>query len=247
MKRVELLVEGKRISILKASDFPIFYIHGSGCDATLWIKQLEELGGFAIDLPNHGESDELEVESVEDYARIVAEVVDRTSGSGLIAGHSLGGAIAQMVYLKHRKVVKALILISTGARLRVLPKILEGLENNPSETARFISEMAFASREYVEDFSKLFADRAKILLEDLKICDRFDLLEDFKAGKIRFDVPTIAIVGEKDMLTPVKYSQFFSNFGARVAVIENAGHMVMLEKPKELNEIIRNFLSELRL
>ncbi len=245
MERVQLFIQNKGISILKASDLPLFYIHGSGCDATLWLKQLEELGGFAIDLPNHGKSDEFKIESVEDYAEIISEVIKEISGSGIIAGHSLGGAIAQMLYLKHKNVVRALILIGTGARLRVLPKILEGLEKTPLETARFVAEMAFADKRFVDEFSKLFAERAKILHRDLKICDKFDLLEDFKSGKIKFEVPTVAIVGDKDLLTPVKYSQFFTNYGAKLVVVENAGHMVMLEKPEKLNEVIKSFLKEL--
>ncbi|MEM4503258.1 MAG: alpha/beta hydrolase, partial [Archaeoglobaceae archaeon] len=81
-------------------------------------------------------------------------------------------------------------------------------------------------------------------LKDLSLCDKFDLLEDFKSGKIKFDVPTIAIVGENDLLTPVKYSKFFANFGAELAVVENSGHMVMLENPKKLNETLKGFLKK---
>lgn len=243
MERVCIVVDSKKISVLKAKDVPIFYIHGSGCDANLWINQLEEIGGFAIDLPNHGESDEAKVNSVEDYAFFVAKVIEKIAGKGVVAGHSLGGAIAQMVYLRHREVVKALALIGSGARLRVLPHILEGLEKKGEETAKLVAEMAFYKKEFVESYSKLFIRRSDILLQDLSICDKFDILEDFRSGKIKFEVPTIAIVGEKDLLTPVKYSKFFADFGnAELAIVENSGHMVMLENPKKFNEILKDFL-----
>ncbi|MEM0088190.1 MAG: alpha/beta hydrolase [Archaeoglobaceae archaeon] len=244
MERARIFIDSKAISVLKAKDAPIFYVHGSGCDATIWKNQLEDIGGFAVDLPNHGESDKAEINSVEDYAFFVAKVIERTAGKGVIVGHSLGGAVAQMVYLKYKEVVKALALIGTGARLRVLPQILEGLAKKNIETLRLVSEMAFHRKEFVEAFTKVFSKNSEILLKDLSLCDKFDLLEDFKSGKIKFDVPTIAIVGENDLLTPVKYSKFFANFGAELAVVENSGHMVMLENPKKLNETLKGFLKK---
>ena len=242
MQRIRVAVDSIKVSVLKTKDVPIYYVHGSGCDATIWRNQLEEIGGFAIDLPNHGESDRAEVNSVEDYAFFVAKVIEKTTGKGVVAGHSLGGAIAQMVYLRRREVVKALALIGTGARLRVLPQILEGLAKKSEETAKLVAEMAFHRKEFIETFAEVFRKNSAILLKDLTICDRFDILEDFRSGRIRFEVPTIAIVGERDLLTPVKYSKFFAEFGAELAIVENSGHMVMLENPERLNGILREFL-----
>src|SRR4030042_573947 len=45
-----------------------------------------------------------------------------------LPGHSLGGGIAQLYALKYPEELKALILIGTGARLRVLPNVLDALE-----------------------------------------------------------------------------------------------------------------------
>lgn len=245
MERISLSVNGVEISALKGSNVPVFYIHGSGGDAELWNNQLLEIGGYAIDLPNHGKSGRVEVTNVDDYANYVAEFVRRISGKGVIIGHSLGGAIAQKVYLNHRKVVRALVLAGTGARLRVLPSVLEGLKERPKETASLVADMAFYRKEFVESFRRLFEVRAEVLLRDLMICNEFDLLDDFKSGKINFEVPTLAIVGEKDLLTPKKYSEFLASYNAELKVLEKAGHMLMLENPKEFNECIKGFLSSI--
>lgn len=243
--RLDLAVSNTKISVIKGSEKPIFYIHGSGGDAELWAKQLEEIGGYAIDLPNHGLSGTAEIRDMDDYAYFVAETIKRISGKGIVVGHSLGGAIAQKVFINHRETVLALVLVGTGARLRVLPKVLEGLRAMPLETAKFVAEMAFHRKEFVGQFAELFKARAEILLKDLMICNEFDLLEDYKAGKIKFSVPTIAIVGENDFLTPVKYSEFFTQFGAELRVIKNAGHMVMLENPEEFNTELKKFIKKL--
>ncbi len=248
MERIEVAVDGLQISLLRGKDAPIIYVHCSGCDASLWRYQLESIGGYAVDLPNHGESCAAEIYSIDDYAYFVARVTKELIGSGVIAGHSLGGAVAQRVYTEYRKVVDGLILIGTGARLRVLPEILTGLKEKPQETARMVAEMACVNKDLAEQYAQIFAARANVLLKDLQLCDKFDLLEEYRSGSLKVDVPTLIIVGEQDKLTPVKYSEFFHKHipGSELVVISEAGHMVMLEKPDEVNAAIRKFIEKIK-
>ncbi len=247
MERVNIDIDAVKLSFLKGKDAGIVYIHGSGCDATLWENQLKEVGGYAVDLPNHGMSCVAEINSIDDYAYFVAKAVKKMLGKAVIVGHSLGGAIAQKIYINYPKVVKALVLVGTGVRLRVLPDILQGLKDKPAETAEMVSKFSFASDKFVDKYSKIFAERAGILRKDLLLCDKFDLLEKYKAGEIVIGVPTLIIVGEKDRLTPVKYSEFMKSHIPRseLAVIPDAGHMVMLEKPEEFNRVLKKFLEKL--
>ncbi len=245
MERLQLEVDGLKLSILKGKDAPIVYIHCSGCDATLWQHQLEAIGGYAVDLPNHGESCKAEIYSIDDYAYFVAKATQKLLGKAVIAGHSLGGAVAQKIYVDYKKVVKALILVGTGARLRVLPEILEGLKTKPEETAKMVAEMGCVDKDIAESYAKIFAERAGVMLKDLQLCDKFDLLDKYKSGELVIDVPTLIIVGEDDKLTPLKYAQFFHQHipNSKLVVIPDAGHMVMLEKPEEVNKAIKEFLA----
>ncbi len=247
MERVNIDVDAVKLSFLKGKDVDVVYIHGSGCDASLWENQLKEIGGYAVDLPNHGMSCAAEINSIDDYAYFVAKAVKKMLGRAVVVGHSLGGAIAQKIYLDYPKVVKALVLVGTGVRLRVLPDILQGLKEKPAETAEMVSKFSFASDRFVDKYSKIFAERANILRKDLLLCDKFDLLERYKAGEIEIKVPTLIIVGEKDRLTPVKYSEFMKNHipDSELVVIPDAGHMVMLEKVEEFNRALGNFLKKL--
>lgn len=243
---LEVEVAGVKISFLKGNDLPIVYIHGSGCDAKLWTHQLEGVGGYAINLPNHGLSDGAEINSVDDYAYFVAEAVGKLLGEAIFVGHSLGGAIAQKLYLNHKDVVKALILVGTGVRLRVLPELLEELRNNPEKAVDTIVNMAFSRKvKEFEEVRKTFLKNSKILLKDLEICDKFDLLNDYKSSKIKIDVPTLIVVGDNDKLTPVKYSEFLNQkIEDSKLVVLQGGHMIMLEQPERLNEAINEFIRD---
>jgi len=250
MKTEFVDVHGVKIAVRMGKSVPLVYIHGSGCDGSLWDSQLERIGGYAIDLPGHGLSDEAQIESVYDYAFYVAKVTENLVGKAIFLGHSLGGAIAQSLYLDFRKAVKGLILVGTGARLRVLPAILSGLKNKSEETVNMFVEMSFGRIEgfenMIEETKRQFIERIEVLLRDLTICDKFDLLDNYKKGEISVDVPTLIIVGENDKLTPIKYAQFFKSVipQAQLVVIKDAGHMVMLEKPIEFNKAVLDFISK---
>ncbi len=246
MERFTTIIDGLQLSIIKGKDVPIVYIHCAGGDATFWRNQIEEIGGYAIDLPEHGESSAAEIYSLDDYAYFAAKFIKKYLGSSIIAGHSMGGAVVQRIYLEYESIVEGMILIGTGARLRVLPEILEGLKVKPEETARFIAKLSSVNDEIIEDLSRKFRERAKVLLLDLQLCDKFDLLEKYKNQEIKIDVPTLIIVGEKDELTPPKYAKFFHDHipYSELIVVPDAGHMVMIERPDVVNDAIKKFIKK---
>jgi 3-oxoadipate enol-lactonase len=57
-------------------------------------------------------------------------------------------------------------------------------------------------------------------------------------------VSTLIIVGEKDTATPVEMSQDLNRGikGSKLQIIPDCNHMVMIDKPKELNGIIEEFI-----
>ena len=61
------------------------------------------------------------------YAQAVRQILQQELhlDHPIIAGHSLGGAIALTMALEYGDELGGLILIGTGARLRVLPATLE--------------------------------------------------------------------------------------------------------------------------
>jgi pimeloyl-ACP methyl ester carboxylesterase len=166
-------------------------------------------------------------------------------GPAVIVGHSMGGAIAMTLALDFGRVTGA-VLVGTGARLRVAPAILEGIPSNFERSVELITRFAWSQGAYptlIELGKQALLDTGPdVLLGDLTGCDRFDVME--KLGEIK--VPTLVISSSADQLTPVKYGRFLAEHipDARLVVIENAGHMVMLEQPNEVAEAVRKFLEE---
>ena len=60
-------------------------------------------------------------------------------------------------------------------------------------------------------------------------------------------VPTLVICGDEDKLTPPAVSQDMANTipGARLAILEAAGHLSNIEQPAAFNTVLREFLTAL--
>ena len=67
---------------------------------------------------------------------------------------------------------------------------------------------------------------------------------DNKDRVSKIKVPTLIVVGEKDKATPVEMSQYLNREieGSKLQIIPDSKHMVMIDKPKELNGIIEEFI-----
>jgi pimeloyl-ACP methyl ester carboxylesterase len=137
--------------------------------------------------------------------------------------------------------VSGLMLVGTGARLRVLPAILDGILSDPASTVEFICATAYSSstpRELVRQGQRQMLGVApQTIHDDFAACDLFDVI-----GRLEeIHCPTLVVCGTEDRLTPVKYSTFLTEkiAGADLKLIEGAGHMVMAEKPELLAQALQ--------
>jgi len=227
----------------------LIFIHGAGNTSLLWHYQTKYFtGSEAINLPGHPEGKPCT--SIDEYAQWFHQYAHRGEHLPLvIAGHSLGGAIAMMYALSYPKDVEALILIGTGARLRAQPDLLKKLEDSIDAPAQWLKKVAEPpySRVAPDVTEKVVNGMAKVgaavQLNDFRCCDKFDIMD--KVSQIA--VPTLVISGTEDNMTPVKYSHYLANkiTGAKLVTIEGATHYCLLEKPVEVNRAIEMFLNKL--
>lgn len=226
----------------------LVFVHGAGGTHRHWGNQLQGLRGgalYALDLPGHGRSGGEAERSIHGYAEFLLDFL-RASGAGraTLVGHSMGGAIVQHLALNHASEVQGLILVGTGARLRVLPSLLEGVLIDFEPTVEALLGYAYsasAPKQLVESArEEWLANAPEVVHSDFLACDGFDVMQ--RLGEIR--CPTLVLCGENDQLTPPKYSRYLEENvpDARLAIIPNAGHMLMLEQPERVNQAIEEFL-----
>ncbi len=226
----------------------LILIHGAGGNHLHWPAALRRMPGatvYAIDLPGHGRSEGPGRERIEDYATDVIRFMDATGvARGVLVGHSMGGAIAQMAALLAPARVAGLVLVGTGARLRVAPVILEGILQDARGTVALITEWAWgpeADPAMVARGRRMMARvNPQVVWGDFAACDRFDVRE--RVGEIT--APTLVITGSEDRMTPPKFGQWLAERipGARWIPVEGAGHMVMLEKPDRVASAVQEWL-----
>lgn len=229
----------------------LLLLHGAGGSRLEWPAQLRRMPNaavYALDLPGHGRSDPPGRDTIEAYADVVLAFAEAIGLEDVIfLGRSMGGAIAQVIGLRGAPVVTGLVLVATGARLRVIDAVLEGVVDDFQATAALIVENVWAEGappDLVEASRRhlLEADPA-VVHGDYVACNRFDVMGDLDAVAL----PALVINGTADRMTPLKYGRYLVEEipDARLLVVEGAGHMVVLEKPEVVAAAVRDFLDEL--
>ncbi len=238
---------------MDSSNKPIVFLHGSGDSARIWRLQTQHFGAeraLAIDLPGHGQRvDTLAAEaSVLDYAGAVHMIITNELhlDHPIIAGQSLGGAIALMMGLEYGQELSGLILIGTGARLRVHPDLLESARATPQLAVHQLKDLAVASTNIGTLPDMLIKEQGSpgpnVLYRDLAACNAFDCMDHLQ----EIHLPVLIICGAEDRLTPVKYSQYLHDKigGSTLRIIPDAGHYVMREQPQAVNHAIEQWMQK---
>jgi len=236
---------------LNREGLPLIFCHGSGGRHHHWLYQLkvlkDEANPIAVDLPGHGRSEGTPANTVTSYREWLYRFY-KAAGVGplVLAGHSMGGAIALDFALNHPDDVLGLILVGSGGRLRVLPDFLDELAKGsvPKSISEFLYGPAASKELLQKGQEEIMSTAASVYYADFCACDKFDVMEKLP----RIEHPALMICGSEDSLTPVKYSRYLEDKLPRgqVEVIEGAGHMVMLEKPDQVNLAISNFFKQFK-
>lgn len=238
----------------KAEDAaPFLFIHGVAGASIQWQELMEQLEAdhrvIALDLPGHGSSTGRGGSSVKSYMKAVRAFTEALHlPPTILCGCSLGGAIAMEYALHYPKGVFAVVLISTGVRLKVSPLFLETcLEKDMDKLKILLAKYAFSpivSLTQVQKWYKKWGlPTSEIIYGDFLACNGFDITED--VGQIK--APALVVCGDEDRMTPVKYSQFLAAKieNSSLHIIEGGGHMLMVESTRELSGVLTNFAKPL--
>ena len=229
---------------------PVLMIHGAGAQHLDWPAELRRLpGANAIipDLPGHGKSPGPGRNTITAYAADMIALLDALSiDQVIIAGHSMGGAIAQTMGLSYPDRVVGLILIGTGAKLTVNDTILNGIRGATEVTAALITKWAWAkgANEQLKRLGtrRLLECDPDVTYGDYVACNNFDLRDQVR----RIKAPTLVIGGTADKMTPHQYSVYLQEHipDAQLVTIEGGGHMMALEQPQVVADAVQRWLGE---
>lgn len=248
---VEILCHFVHRRPVPAASPPVVFVHGAGGTHQQWLYQVRDLAQaptYALDLPGHGRSEGPGRDSITGYADWLVAFLDVAELEQVVlVGHSMGGGIALDVALRYPDRLAGLGLIATGARLRVAPAILDSMHKSKDAAVRLICGAAFGP-EAPEEMARLGrrqmgATPADVLHGDFVACDAFDVMDQLG----RIETPTLVLCGTQDRLTPVKYAVNLRDGipGARLTLVEGAGHMVMIEQPAAVVRALTGFLEKL--
>jgi len=226
----------------------LIFIHGSGGCKESWQFQIGHfVGSEAINLPGHPEG-ELCSTIAEYAAWLHIYIQDKGYQDVVLIGHSLGGGVALQYALDYPEKLAGIITVGSGGRLRVNPVILEGLEKvveNPSQMSNFNASVYDLIKPSLAEIirKRVIENTPTAFLNDLKACDGFDVMERLE----EITVPLLAIVGDKDVMTPPKYSAFMVDKVANAlqVTIPEGTHFAFAEKPVEVNKAIEAFIQAL--
>jgi pimeloyl-ACP methyl ester carboxylesterase len=235
-----------------SSPVPVVLLHAFPLDARMWDAQvalLDEAGyeTLAPNLPGREPDNEL-----SSWANRVLQLLP---GSFIPIGCSMGGYLIFELWREAPARIPAAVFVDTRAGADT-PEGRAGRE----ETIRLIQDEGFDGFWKLQE-PKLFApdasadviDRARTIAGEQPIPNLVATLRalagrpDSGETASSMDVPTLVVVGEHDQLTPPTDAEELASLlpRGRLVVVPDAGHLVPLEKPRELGEEIFVFLSSL--
>jgi len=162
----------------------------------------------------------------------------------LLVGHSMGGAVALTTALSRPELVSGLLLVASGARLRVAQPLLKAVREQFHLLPELMARMVFSPQtppEVVEAQRPLLFDApAETVASDLEACDRFDAEPELGG----LAVPVTVLVGSEDFLTPPRLGRRLAERAprSRGEIVQGAGHLLPQEQPAVVSELILELL-----
>ncbi|QRG69232.1 alpha/beta fold hydrolase [Brevibacillus choshinensis] len=234
---------------------PVVYLHGAG--GLAWDPFLEGLSHhyqvFAPHLPGTGRSSGLEnIRDLWDLILCHYDLFDRLGlDAATVIGHSLGGMIGLELAATDQSRIKQLVAICPAGLFKEEEPVPDMFAMLPHELADLMvadsSSPAAEMLRYVPSTTEERIEATIQRMQNLQAAAKFLWPIPDKGLKHRIHrikAPTLFIWGRQDRFMPVSYADDFCNRipHAKLALIDQAAHLVTLEQTGQVLTAIQDFL-----
>lgn len=250
MMKNEILFKGKKVFYQLTGNGPaIVLLHGFLESTAIWKNYIRKLSGsftvLAIDLPGHGQSENLsDIHSMDLMAESVNQVI-RGAGihSCMLVGHSMGGYVALAFAEKYPRKVKGLVLFHSQAGADS-PEAMANRERTIAVVQKdhhgFIKN--FIPGLFDPENANKFSAEIKELQQTADSTPREGIIAALKGMKNRPDrqhvlaqlkSPILFIIGKNDSRIPMQVilPQASLPEHSEVLLLDHVGHMGFIEAP----------------
>ncbi len=252
-----------------AKGLPILFLHGWPTWAEVWLPVAQTLGQrhtwIAPDLPCQGRSSLLpgRARSMTAYRRAIEAFVNAVAPPRFaVVGNSMSGTLGIMLARDHPdRVEKLVVLDAAGLTAKLpgrtarmyIPFLLPCLVRapGPKSVRKMLRKAVFHDPSFADDAW------VRAIVETWKPRDRRKALvgtgfslrrpdASVAADLARLTVPALVLSGRYDVQFSWQSAKQAAELipGARFAVVEDAAHFPMVERPTETATLIDQFLSE---
>ena len=260
-------IEGLGIHYLDAGQGnPLVLLHGLGASTFSFRQNLPQLSrSFRVivpDMPGHGRSSRAVTDlSVTAQARHLATLLDHLGIEGVsIAGHSMGGSVAQRFAASWPERVERLVLIaSTTDRYMMrasplspllapfIPAFATSVLHNRRGRDRWLRRVVHAPSYLTPEIKGGYEAPGHIrgtvaAYQRLMLDRRHD--EPIELGSIQ--APALIIWGDSDCVVTVDHGRRLADAipDSRLVVVPEAGHLVQEEQALTVNQLIEEFVGQ---
>lgn len=250
----------------RGSGEPVLLVAGFACDGTIWSQVVPRLTAAhrVIVFDNRGTGRTAASEGPANIAQMAADAAGLVDALGMdrvhVAGHSMGGMIAQELALSHPERVTSLMLLSTAARLDVrgkaiieswgeLPRQLDPVAGTRLVMPWVYTEAFFARPGAVEQVINAIVSNPHPPSASGVYAQSRAIGQWHSTSRLaEIAHPTLVLAGGEDMLLPVPFSDQLARGirGAELVVLEQTGHGMLIESPAAVAEALLGFLARRR-
>jgi len=229
---------------------PLVLVHGAGGSHLDWSPELRRLSGvrvIAVDLSGHGRSAGSGYDDTLAYAHDVAALLTGLEISrAVIAGHSMGGAVAQQLGLNFSAQVAGLILVGTGSKLPVDPTLPDRIISQTEQAVDWIVDWSWGvhapAAMKARSRENLLKTAPEVMRNDYLACMAFDFRDKLE----QITAPTLVLAAVDDQMVKLKFGITLAERipNAKLVQVEGAGHMFPLEQAGMVAQAIETWLKE---